>query len=369
MLSNKLYSRDDAIMHGYVIGSGQIAVGIGNRQSPVAACENLMAGTLEYFLYDFASINRTRLFDLYCEDAASVKRVPFHTLTDIRTQYEFGLWSNSFLALSLHLTNQIYLDVYRELPLEEKTYQVRARLFVRMIDDLSLLGKRVGVAEIRSFGDAFSSSPLYTEGKRYDIEQELGKLHLPTRAMERLAEEFPAGSVICREGESADCLYALLRGRISVLVDGRYIGAITQPGEGFGELALFLTGKRTATLIAEIPSAIYRIARGDLAAFHRAHQDVFLNIGVTIAQRVALNVSRVQDVSALQDPKSAISQKARQRRGAAKVELRRLIAAVECMKERFKHPELKVLWEKYAQPLADAETSESPGSDDDVPQE
>ncbi len=365
MISDKLYSCGDAILHGYVIDQGRIAIGIGNRQSPVASCENLMAGTLEYFLYEFASLNRVRLFDLYCDSIASVRRVPFHSLTDIRTQYDFGVWSNGFLALALQLTNQIVLDAYRDLPLEEQTYQVRARLFMRMIDDLSLLAARIGLAEVRSFSEALRNVPLYQEGRRHDTEEHLGKLRLPTRAMERLAEEFPSGSVICREGESADCLYALLRGRIGVFMDDRCIGAITQPGEGFGELALFLSGKRTATLVAESPSAVYRIARRDLAAFHRTHEEVFLNIGVTLAQRVATNVTRVQDLVALQDQKSASAKKARERRGAAKLELRRLIAELERMKERFKKPEITALWEKYAKPVAEAEGSGADRTDDD----
>lgn len=73
-----------------LLARGRLRLVLANRQSPVAACENLVAGTLEYFPYDFAAINRIRLFDLYCEDAASVKRVPFHALTDIRTQHELG---------------------------------------------------------------------------------------------------------------------------------------------------------------------------------------------------------------------------------------------------------------------------------------
>lgn len=67
-------------------------------------------------------------------------------------------------------------------------------------------------------------------------------------------KSYGKGAVICREGESAECLYILRKGRVAVEVSGESIrpvvvASIVDPGAIVGEAGLFL-GRRTATLRA-----------------------------------------------------------------------------------------------------------------------
>lgn len=56
-----------------------------------------------------------------------------------------------------------------------------------------------------------------------------------------------AGAVVVRQGDPGDSYYLLESGAAEVLVDGRVVGRLG-PGDGFGELALLQTDRRTATV-------------------------------------------------------------------------------------------------------------------------
>lgn len=67
-------------------------------------------------------------------------------------------------------------------------------------------------------------------------------------------KSYDTGRVICREGESAECLFILKKGRVAVEVSGEglrpvVVASIVDPGAIVGEAGLFL-GRRTATLRA-----------------------------------------------------------------------------------------------------------------------
>jgi cAMP-dependent protein kinase regulator len=61
----------------------------------------------------------------------------------------------------------------------------------------------------------------------------------------RLAE-FPAGTVLIREGEPGRRFYALVGGTVEVRQNGRKLP--TRGGEGFGEISLLLRRPTTATV-------------------------------------------------------------------------------------------------------------------------
>ncbi|MEL6450640.1 MAG: patatin-like phospholipase family protein [Pseudomonadota bacterium] len=68
------------------------------------------------------------------------------------------------------------------------------------------------------------------------------------------------GAVLIHEGEPADTLYIVLRGRFMVLAGGRTIAEIAM-GEPIGELAFFAGGMRTATVVAARDSLVMCLTR------------------------------------------------------------------------------------------------------------
>ncbi|MCB0334585.1 MAG: cyclic nucleotide-binding domain-containing protein, partial [Bdellovibrionales bacterium] len=117
---------------------------------------------------------------------------------------------------------------------------------------------------------------------------------------------------LCRQNDSDRALYVLLDGAVGVLVRGKYIAHITLPGEAFGELSLFLRGKRTADLVAEQPTAILRLTPENLPEFHETHPQMFLIIARTLAQRLESNLERLKYLVSVQKTIQSDSMKDRE---------------------------------------------------------
>ncbi|WP_376957951.1 cyclic nucleotide-binding domain-containing protein [Azospirillum sp. A26] len=75
----------------------------------------------------------------------------------------------------------------------------------------------------------------------------------------------PAGTVLMREGDSADSLYVLLDGTVRVVRDDPFGGQVEvgfrRAGDCFGEMALIDGGARSASVIAATPVTVFELER------------------------------------------------------------------------------------------------------------
>ena len=97
------------------------------------------------------------------------------------------------------------------------------------------------------------------------------------------------GELLIVEGDPADVLYIVLKGRFTVLAGPRAIAEIAK-GEPIGELAFFAGGTRTATVVAARDSAVMclsRVAYDDLAAATPALANGIL---AAVSQRLARTI-------------------------------------------------------------------------------
>jgi CRP-like cAMP-binding protein len=79
-----------------------------------------------------------------------------------------------------------------------------------------------------------------------------------------------AGEVLIEAGAEEDSLYAILTGRVEVLVNGRVL-VEAGPGSTVGELAVLVPEARSATVVTTAPSGFLRIRKStvdDLIADH-----------------------------------------------------------------------------------------------------
>ncbi len=86
---------------------------------------------------------------------------------------------------------------------------------------------------------------------------------------------FKKGETIISQGEVGDSLYAIISGVVEVSVKDMKDKKVTickiQQGEIFGEAAIFLTAKRTASIIAAEDTTVIQITRKDLIYFFKAY--------------------------------------------------------------------------------------------------
>jgi glutaminase len=102
---------------------------------------------------------------------------------------------------------------------------------------------------------------------------------------------YPAGAAIIREGDTADALFLLAEGRVSVwlgLAEGRRkrLATVT-PGVAFGDLALFGGGPRSADVIADEPSLCYVLPVERLDVLSRSHPEVRTRLMANLAREMA----------------------------------------------------------------------------------
>ena len=64
--------------------------------------------------------------------------------------------------------------------------------------------------------------------------------------------DFPAGKLLCRQGDSGGDFFVILSGTAEVVRDGRPVRDLAA-GDFFGEIALIDHGPRTATVTAKTP--------------------------------------------------------------------------------------------------------------------
>lgn len=100
----------------------------------------------------------------------------------------------------------------------------------------------------------------------------------------------PDGQVIFRKGDDGDTVYVIESGSVQVFLpqeDGPDIPLATlRPGTIFGELALFDTGPRSATVVAAEPLEAVIIRRSDFLAFLRKQPDAAIRILAVLAGRL-----------------------------------------------------------------------------------
>jgi CRP/FNR family cyclic AMP-dependent transcriptional regulator len=117
-------------------------------------------------------------------------------------------------------------------------------------------------------------------------------------AIEFLLEPAPvievrAGDYFCREGDLADCMYVLERGRVTVSKsweDERLLLGRLGPGDCFGEMALLDLFPRSASIRADEDCSAIRITPDNLLRLfeHDAAQFALIqmNIGREISRRL-----------------------------------------------------------------------------------
>jgi CRP/FNR family cyclic AMP-dependent transcriptional regulator len=73
-------------------------------------------------------------------------------------------------------------------------------------------------------------------------------------------EKFPAGHAVFREGERGDHMFAVVKGSVDLVINGKVVETV-EPGGVFGEMALVEEQPRVATAMAKADAELVRIDR------------------------------------------------------------------------------------------------------------
>ncbi|MGQ9495430.1 MAG: Crp/Fnr family transcriptional regulator [Thermoanaerobaculaceae bacterium] len=129
--------------------------------------------------------------------------------------------------------------------------------------------------------ELLTSSPLFAGLSQGDIA-------FLARKVQRL--EYEPEEAIFHLGSLGDGLYLLAAGRVKVVIpspEGKdFILATLGPGAFFGELSLLDDEPRSASVIAELPSVVYRLHRNDFASLLDSHPAIARGLLKEMARRL-----------------------------------------------------------------------------------
>jgi CRP/FNR family cyclic AMP-dependent transcriptional regulator len=112
-------------------------------------------------------------------------------------------------------------------------------------------------------------------------------------------EEVPAGKNLIKQGASDTDLFLILKGAVSIAVDGRVV-ARKEAGEHVGEMAVVdPVTPRSASVVATADSVVARIAEPDFSALADRHPRLWRRIALELA-------SRLRTVSTVEHHKSTV---------------------------------------------------------------
>jgi len=97
--------------------------------------------------------------------------------------------------------------------------------------------------------------------------------------------QYEPGVNIIIEGDPAQDIFMLISGEASVTVEGISVG-IVHPGEIFGEISFFTSGKRSATVTAAETCLVQMMSREDFLQLVKVRPSVNLAISKTLSERL-----------------------------------------------------------------------------------
>jgi cAMP-dependent protein kinase regulator/CRP/FNR family cyclic AMP-dependent transcriptional regulator/cGMP-dependent protein kinase 2 len=107
-------------------------------------------------------------------------------------------------------------------------------------------------------------------------------------ALAEVAAEVEAepGQRLAAEGDFGHALYAIESGTAEVSTEGRVLRTLG-PGEVFGEIAVLVSGRRTATVVATSPMRLIAVFNRDVWALERECPGVAERLRALVAERQA----------------------------------------------------------------------------------
>ena len=119
---------------------------------------------------------------------------------------------------------------------------------------------------------------------------ELGRPQLEQVAEVAVPRSFGAGEVVFREGDASNTTYVVRSGHARAVrqhSDGRVLTlANFGPGEVFGELAMFDSDRRSATIEAIDDLDLLAILGADMQRLMRQHPDIAVKLVITLGRRL-----------------------------------------------------------------------------------
>lgn len=100
-------------------------------------------------------------------------------------------------------------------------------------------------------------------------------------------QQVAAGDVLIRQGDDADHVFIIVEGHAEAFVDGHKVGDVPKD-EIFGAMAVFTGEKRSASVIADLPSTVVLIPKDQFLSLTQSNPRIAHSLIESMARRIDL---------------------------------------------------------------------------------
>ncbi|MBP7603384.1 MAG: cyclic nucleotide-binding domain-containing protein [Spirochaetes bacterium] len=310
----RLYTIASPAQSAFLLNEGRAYFFVSNTDKYALRGNNLIVGASELILNNLLDMNLGRLETALCDPDSRVKKIPAETFLSSLDTYSVALNVSMVIAEQVVLTNQIINTNLECVQGDEKRIKETSIEYYRIVSRLRAEYEKRRLPWLKALTEKFETSLICKRGEAF------GRTAAPTKITTPLVNtettlELPRDSVICEEGSMGDEMYILQAGTVDVLINGTRVTSISDHGYVFGEIALLLGEKRTATLKAKSDVLLTRLRKSDLKNMAGSQHSILRALLTSLAQKHYYNIEKIKAISAVlieKDLSAGPGEKARQ---------------------------------------------------------
>jgi CRP-like cAMP-binding protein len=292
----KLYESGTAADCSFLLEEGNAFFFVTTSDKYILNGRNLIIGGSELILFKELGISASRMETALVDETSKVKKISSEKFSEGMSNFPFLINVSMVLAKQVSLTNKIITENRKNLVGKEDDRRTLCIDYYKIVRDLRDENVKRKLPWLKDIVVKYETSLVFKEGEALSRTSEPVKI-MTSNVLTSKMVEYPKDGIICEEGADGTEMYILQSGMIDVLVGGKPVATISDPGTPIGEIALLIGEKRTATMKAKNTVVLTRIHKNDLKDIAVNDLPVIKSIALSLAKKHYQNVSKVHDLT------------------------------------------------------------------------
>ncbi len=289
----KLYDNLSKSDCTFLLNQGRVIFYASEMDKYTIKGKNLIIGATEIIMTYLLNNKTHRIETAVADSSSKIKRISVDKFLSAMDVFSFALNVSMVIAKQVLLTNNIVHKNIDELTGETNKHRVMSIEFYRIVETLIEEYRKRKLPWLNEFIKKHVTTLTYKRGEAFSKSSDPTLIETSVNLSDNL-DEYPRGAVICEENTQGEEMYILKSGVIDVIIDNNKVAAIKEPGTVFGEMALLLNEKRTATLKAKNNVVLTKITKKNLKAIVEKQKDLLKNIAISLAKKHYYNILRIE---------------------------------------------------------------------------
>jgi len=292
----RLYSENSEPDIAYYLASGNVIFYVSKADKYAIKGNNLVVGATELIIKHIVGEHTLRLETLVAPANSAVKKISADKFIQNIANFSFLINTSMVLAKQVTLTNKIINKNSLALEGQDRLLKELAIKYYKGVSALSEEFNKRKLPWINEILKKHITSLDYKKGEAFFKSQDsvvFGELRL----LSNKVIEFPRGTLICEENTYGDDLYILQAGSVDVEIGGVRVATIDKAGTVFGEMALLLSEKRSASLRARNNTVVTKISKGELKQLCEKDNSLLKVIAISLAQKHYYNLIKISAIN------------------------------------------------------------------------